>query len=65
MAYDLDRQMFIENGPTALAFDAAAARSSTRWIGWRGLDADHRFAAVETALRAAANDRIDRFPVAL
>jgi hypothetical protein len=63
MAYALERQMFIENGPTALASDVSAARRSTRWIGWRGLDADHRFAAVETALRAA-NDRVD-YPIAL
>jgi hypothetical protein len=65
MAYGLERQMFIENGPTALASDAAAARRSSRRIGWRRLDTDHRFAAVETALRSAANDVIDRSPVAL
>ena len=47
--------------------ERALARASGTWggyRGWRELDADLRLKLVDKAL-AAANDRIDEYPVAL
>ena len=65
MTYALDRRLFIENGPAIQSADAAARRRAVRFLPWQRLDADRRFAAVERALKAPANDVGDAFPIAL
>ena len=62
MTFGLSTRLFIENGPVAQSEIVAAGRSAAR--SWRILDADRRLAIVEHALEPA-NDRIDRFPIAL
>lgn len=65
MAYSLDRGLFVENGPAELAANAAAARPATRFLPWRRLTSERRLAMIEQALKTAANDVIDGFPLAL
>jgi hypothetical protein len=62
MTFGLSTRLFIENGPVAQSEVAAAGHTTART--WRILDADRRLALIEHALEPA-NDRIDRFPVAL
>lgn len=62
MTYGLGTGAFIEDGPTNLAVEASARRSTAR--AWRVLDEAHRIAAIERALRPA-NDRFDGYPLAL
>ena len=62
MTYGLNTRAFIENGPATQAIQAQAFRSTAR--SWRALDADHRLALIEQALKPA-NDLIDDFPIAL
>ena len=63
MTYGLDRRLFIENGPAVLAAEARLHNSSSAHRAWGLLGPDHRFAAVERALRPA-ND-CDCLPIAL
>lgn len=65
MTYGLNAGLFVDDGPAVQAARAAAARPSTRFIGWRRLDSEHRLAAVEDAMKTPANDLIDGFPLAL
>ena len=67
MTYELNPQLFIENGPAILASKSAAARRSSRnYLAWRALDAERRLALVERALAPAANDDSpDGFSLAL
>ncbi len=67
MAYGLNADLFIENGPAIHAARSAdARRSSTTYLGWRMLDEDRRLALVEKALKTPANDEgPDDYPVAL
>ena len=65
MAYGLNPRLFIENGPTVEAERARQVRSSDGFRVWRELPRDRRFEVVDRALKAPANDLIDRFPVAL
>jgi len=65
MTYGLERRLFVENGPAVRASEARVARSSTIYRAWRELDADRRIAMIERALRPAANDSIDAYPIAL
>ena len=65
MTYALDQGLFVEDGPAALAATAAARRRSARFIGWRRLDDEHRFDAIQRALKTAANDAADFYPIAL
>lgn len=66
MTYGLNPRLFIENGPALYAADAHARSSSDAYRAWSGLDAEHRFALVEKALHAAANDYgPDNLPIAL
>lgn len=62
MTYGLSTRAFIEDGPVEQVIKADALRSTAR--AWRALDASHRLALVERALRPA-NDCIDNFPIAL
>ena len=64
MAYGLNPQLFIENGPAAMAAAHESPRSSTVHRAWRKLDRERRFAVVENALKPA-NDFIDEYPLAL
>ena len=64
MAYGLDPRLFLENGPAIQAAAVHARSSSGAFRAWSGLDADHRLALVERALRSAANDSAD-LPIAL
>jgi hypothetical protein len=64
MAYGLNPQLFIEDGPAVTAAGHRSSRSSTVHRVWRRLDREHRLAVVESALKPA-NDFIDEFPVAL
>ena len=64
MAYGLNPQLFIENGPAVTAAEGQPPRSSTLYRGWRDLDRERRFAVVERALKPA-NDLIDEYPLAL
>ena len=64
MAYGFNPRLFVENGPAVTAAGAYGPRSSLVYRGWRGLDPERRFAAVENALRPA-NDVIDGYPLAL
>lgn len=65
MAYGLNPQLFIENGPALKAVEMRGPRSSTVYRAWRGLDRDRRLAIVEKALDAANDDGIDGYPLAL
>ncbi len=67
MAYGLNPDLFVENGPTIhAARTAAARRSGASYRAWRTLDENRRMALVERALREAANDDgPDDYPVAL
>ncbi len=62
MTYGLSTRAFIEDGPVVQVARADTLRSTAR--SWRALDEAHRLELIETAL-AAANDRIDAFPLAL
>ena len=64
MAYGLNPQLFVENGPAITAAGAQGPRSSLVYRGWRGLNPERRLTAVENALRPA-NDVIDGYPLAL
>jgi hypothetical protein len=64
MAYGLNPQLFVENGPAVTAAEAHGSRSSTVYRAWRALNPDRRFAIVEKALKPA-NDVIDDYPLAL
>jgi hypothetical protein len=64
MAYGLNPELFIENGPAVTAADGQSPRSSTIYRAWRNLDRERRFAIVERALKPA-NDFIDEYPLAL
>ena len=65
MAYGLDTELFIENGPAVLAANSARLRPASRFLRWRMLDTKDRLEVVERALEAPANDRIDAYPIAL
>ena len=66
MTYGLNPRLFVENGPALSAADAQSRSASTAFRAWRSLDEDHRLAAVEDALRSAANENgPDGFPLAL
>lgn len=65
MAYALDRGLFLENGPAIQAADANAARRPLRSRSWRMLDPERKLEAIERAMKAPANDLIDRYPIAL
>lgn len=65
MTYGLAPGLFVEDGPAIQAAKAAATRPSSRFAYWRKLDADHRRAVIERALKSPANDFIDTYPVAL
>ena len=66
MAYSLNAQLFLENGPAIHASRALARSSSSAFRAWRGFDPDKRLAIVEEALRHNANDDLrDGFPIAL
>ena len=62
MAYGLSTRLFVENGPANHAAQLQASRSTAR--SWRALDASHRIALVEQALKPA-NDCLDAYPFAL
>jgi hypothetical protein len=62
MIYGLSPRVFIEDGAAARAIEVQGSRSTART--WRALDAERRFAAVQSALKPA-NDLIDDFPIAL
>ena len=64
MAYGLDPRLFLENGPANQAAAAHARSSTNAYRAWSGLDADHRIALVDRALRPAANDSVG-LPIAL
>lgn len=64
MAYGLNPRLFLENGPAIHAAAVHARSSSSAFRAWSGLDAEHRLALVERALRPAANDSAD-LPIAL
>jgi len=64
MAYGLNPQLFVENGPAVTAALGQSPRSSTVYRAWSRLDQERRFAIVESALKPA-NDFIDEFPLAL
>lgn len=62
MAYDLNRRLFIENGPAIHAAEGLARSSAA----WRSLNPGHRLALIDEALRNPANDDcIDGYPAAL
>lgn len=65
MTYGLNRSLFLEDGPAVQAADAAASRPSVRFLPWRRLNAEHRLAVIERALKSPANDVIDGYPLAL
>lgn len=65
MAYGLNPRLFIEDGPTVEAQRAQRLRSTDSFRAWRKLNVDRRFELVEGALKAPANDLLDRFPIAL
>jgi hypothetical protein len=62
MAYGLSTRAFIEDGPVQQVAKLEELRSTAR--SWRALSEGCRLALVEQAV-AAANDRIDAFPLAL
>ncbi len=61
MAYGLSTRAFSENGPAEQAM-AKSARTPLR--SWQALNEASRLELIEQAL-AAANDRIDGYPLAL
>lgn len=65
MAYELNRRLFVEDGAAIQAADALSRSSSNAFRAWRGLDSDKRFAVVEDALKAPANDLVGFYPIAL
>ncbi len=66
MAYGLNDQLFVENGPTLQAASALARSSSMGFRIWRTLNEEGRLALVDKALRHPANDDlIDGLPAAL
>ncbi|HUE79100.1 MAG TPA: hypothetical protein VMN38_05670 [Sphingomicrobium sp.] len=65
MAYGLNRQLFVENGPALTAADGRSPRSSMVHRAWRGLDSERRLAIVERTLKPANDDGVDGFPLAL
>jgi len=65
MAYGLNRQLFVENGPALTAADGRRPRSSVVYRAWRGLNPEHRLAIVERALKPANDDSVDGYPLAL
>lgn len=65
MAYGLNSKLFVEDGPAVQAANVAAARPSARFRAWQKLNPERRFAAIERALKAPANDLIDGYPLAL
>ena len=62
MAYGLSTRAFIEDGPVEQVSRVIATRSTAR--SWRVLNEASRLDVIERAL-AAANDRIDGYPLAL
>ena len=60
MAYGLNPQLFVENGPALTAAEVRSPRSSLVYRGWRGLPPERRLALVETA-----NDVGESYPLAL
>jgi hypothetical protein len=64
VTYGLNPRLFLENGPAIQAAAAHARSSSDAYRAWVGLDAEHRLALVEQALRPAANDSAP-LPIAL
>ena len=64
MAYGLNPQLFVENGPAVTASAAQPPRSSTVYRAWGDLSRECRLAVVERALHPA-NDIIDEYPLAL
>lgn len=66
MAYALSNRLFIENGPAIHAAGVRARSSASAFRAWRALDAEHRLALVDQALRIPANeDLVDGYPAAL
>ena len=66
MAYGLNPQMFVENGPTIQAAGALARSSTMAFRAWRGLSEDGRLELVDKALSKPANDDlVDGLPIAL
>ena len=64
MAYGLNPRLFVENGPAIQAAEAQSRSSSDAFRAWAGMDAEHRLAMVENALRSVANDSAE-LPIAL
>ena len=64
MAYGLNRELFVENGPALTAAGSQSPRSSTVYRAWGDLSKELRLAVVERALRPA-NDQFDEYPLAL
>jgi hypothetical protein len=62
MAYGLDTDAFIENGPAVQAIRAQSINSTART--WRALNPERRLALVEKALNPA-NDPVAAYRVAV
>jgi len=62
MAYGLDTDAFIENGPAVQAIRAQSVNSTAR--SWRALNPERRLALIEKALNPA-NDLTDAYSVAV
>jgi hypothetical protein len=62
MAYGLSTRAFIEDGPVEQVVRVKSGRTTAR--SWRALSEACRISVIERAL-AAANDRIDGYPLAL
>ncbi|HUG45263.1 MAG TPA: hypothetical protein VMK31_01970 [Sphingomicrobium sp.] len=56
MTYELNRNLFIENGAAVYAAANASIRNSSRFRAWRKLNPEKRLKAVERALGMPAND---------
>ena len=67
MAYGLNPQLFVENGPTIQAANALARSSAAAFRAWRSLSEDGRLQLVDMALSKPANDDdlVDGLPIAL
>ena len=65
MAYGLDLQLFVENGPAVTAAEAHGPRSSAIYRAWRELNPERRLDVVERALKPANDDAADGYPIAL